>query len=193
MTLFIVAAVSSSHAVASDFTEHFTFTKPPVAVPTFSFEDAQGQNIDLKSFKGRYVLLNIWATWCGPCAREMPTLDALGPKLAADIGVNAPTKPVTISTKIEMNSPRLDIIALSEDHEGVDAAKGFYKRHNLNNLKVYADTGGSVPNILQIHGLPTTVLIDPNGMEIGRIEGEANWTDPATIAFLEGQMKPAGK
>ncbi len=164
--LLFTALIGS--AEASDFTTRYTPAAVPKRVPSFTFNDSNGRTLDLGDFKGRYVLLNLWATWCGPCVREMPGLDALQQKIS---------------------SKRLTVLAVSEDHEGINAAMSFYKRHELSHLPVLADQSGRAPSLLHVDGLPTTLLIDPNGMEIGRIEGDADWDDSDTIAYLEKLMK----
>jgi thiol-disulfide isomerase/thioredoxin len=196
ITLFAALFAVNSGVAASDFTDHFVFTKPPAPVPAFTFQDAKGQVLDLKNnFRGHYVLLNLWATWCGPCVHEMPALDALAAKLAAESGTSSPAKPVTISTGQAgaTSSPPLEIVALTEDHDGLGAAESFYKRHNLHHLTVFVDDSGEATFILRVQGLPTTLLIDPQGREIGRIEGATDWDDPATIAFLKSLLKPVTK
>ena len=89
----------------------------------------------------------------------------------------------------KIDSTHLSIIAMTEDHDGLGAAEGFCKRHGLHHLPVFVDGSGAIPSILHVEGLPTTLLIDPNGMEIGRVEGDAEWDDADTIAFLEKKMK----
>lgn len=132
-----------------------------------SFEDSQGNLVSLADFRGRYVLLNLWATWCGPCVREMPALDKV---------------------RAHFQPQRLQVIALTEDHDGLNVAKAFYTRHSLTHLPLFADSAGQAPNLLRIRGLPTTLLIDPEGREVGRIEGEAEWSTPDAFAFLEAQI-----
>lgn len=166
ITLFAGCLAAALPAWAEDFAAHFTPTSPPVAVPLFSFNDALGRTMDLRDFKGHYVLLNLWATWCSPCVKEMASLDALQGQIGG----------------------RINVLALTEDHDGLGAAQAFYKRHKLSHLPVFVDTAGEAPYILHTRGLPTTIFIDPNGMEIGRIEGEADWDDPSTVTFLESQM-----
>nr|MDP9128693.1 TlpA family protein disulfide reductase [Pseudomonadota bacterium] len=144
-------------ALADDFAAHFTATSPPVVVPGFNFEDGKGRQVSLKDFKGRYVLLNIWATWCGPCVKEMGSLDRLTQKLG------------------------IHVVPLTEDRAGRGAAEAFYKRHNLTHLEVFVDKSGEAPGLLNANGLPTTLLIDPKGFEIGRVEGDAEWDSAEAI------------
>jgi thiol-disulfide isomerase/thioredoxin len=196
ITLFAALAATAGAAAANDFSDHFVFAKPSIALPMFTFQDAKGQELDLTNFRGHYVLLNIWATWCGPCAHEMPALDKLAQKIEAE-NAKPDVKDIAFTLGAPaagaMFSPKMDIIPLAEDRDGLAAAETFYKRHNLQHLKVFIDEAGEAPSILQINGLPTTFLIDPNGYEIGRIEGATDWDSPATLDFLEAQMKPAAK
>ncbi len=146
--------------------KEFTATNPPQPVAPFQFEGEKGQPFDLKSFRGRYVLLNIWATSCAPCVAEMPALNELDKKL--DPG-------------------RFVIIALTEDHDGVDMAKLFYQRNGIDHLAIYNDPSGRAPFALRIHGLPTTLLINPEGFEVARLEGSAEWDQDSMISFLKAQ------
>ncbi|HEU0117849.1 MAG TPA: TlpA disulfide reductase family protein, partial [Alphaproteobacteria bacterium] len=113
-------------------------------------------------------LLNLWATWCHPCVEEMPSLGVLQEKLGSD---------------------KLTLVALNEDRNGAMAAHGFLTRHNLQKIAIYVDTSGRVPSLMHAHGMPTSFLVDPNGMGIGYIEGGADWSDAATLAFLQSKMK----
>jgi thiol-disulfide isomerase/thioredoxin len=158
-------AQAESHS--DDFANRFVVSNPPQPLPPFQFEDDKGVTHDLKDYQGHYILLNLWATWCGPCVKEMPSLDGLQKSLGA----------------------RALIIALNEDRNGAAAAQAFYTHRNLTHLPVYIDVSGRAPYILHTPGLPATLLIDPQGKEIGHIDGDADWTDPGTFAFLKSQMK----
>ncbi|MGE3623480.1 MAG: TlpA family protein disulfide reductase [Bdellovibrionales bacterium] len=147
----------------------FVNTNPPKAVPAFSFEDEKGRSIDFRDFHGRYVLLNLWDTTCAPCVTEMPKLDQLSDALG---------------------DKRFAVIALNEDHAGADIVRLFYKRHAIKNLPVYIDGSGRAPFVLHARGLPTTILLDPQGMEIARLEGAADWTSPSMIEFLQSKARP---
>jgi len=160
---------AASCAQAGDFAGHFTATDPPKPLPAFSFEDAAGHTLNLSDFKGRYLLLNLWATWCAPCAHEIPSLDAL---------------------QEQFPPQRLTVIALTEDSSGIAAARSFYNRHGIRHLPVYADGTGVAPSLLRARGLPTSFLIDPEGREIGSVEGEADWAAPDAVAFLAKRANP---
>ena len=135
-----------------------------------SFRDNKGHDVTMMDFRGHYVLLNLWATWCHPCVQEMPSLDALAGQFTGN---------------------SLKIIALNEDHDGITAAEAFYKRHSLTHLLPYADTAGRAPFEITARGLPTTLLIDPRGNEIARIEGDADWQSPAIIAYIKAETQKA--
>ncbi|MGB9152806.1 MAG: TlpA disulfide reductase family protein, partial [Alphaproteobacteria bacterium] len=109
----------------------------------------------------------IWATWCGPCVKEMPSLEAL---------------------QKNIGSPQFAILPLSEDRTDA-AVSTFYQRHALTHLPIAIDHAGTAPSALHIEGLPTTLLINPQGEEIARIEGDGDWNTPDVIAFLREQMK----
>ena len=167
MALLSVAGLGFWPAAHSE-ERGFTPIDRPQPAPMFTFEDVNGRTLDLKDFRGRYVLLNIWETSCAPCAAEMPKLNALSKQL----------------------DPKLfTVIALAEDHDS-SAAWLFFKRHDIDNLPIYRDASGHAPFILHARGMPTTLLIDPHGMEIGRLEGAADWTRNTMVSFLEARPAP---
>jgi len=165
ITVFL-ALHSAAPACAEEFAKRFTTVDPPRAVPAFVFQDDKGVTHDLKDYKGRYVLLNLWATWCGPCVKEMPSLDGLQGKFGKN---------------------ELSVVALNEDRGGVTAARAFYTAHTLQNLPIFVDRFGEIPYALHASGYPATYLINPNGMEIGYLEGEADWTAPDAVSFLKAK------
>ena len=132
-------------------------------VPQILFEDEHGQTLDLQTLRGHPILLNLWAVWCAPCVREMPSLNALA---KSSLG------------------KRLKIIALSEDNDGIAKSRVFFHQHSIDALGVYADNAGRAPSVLGIRGMPTTILIDAKGNEIGRVDGEVDWASDETMVFL---------
>ncbi|HZH25680.1 MAG TPA: TlpA disulfide reductase family protein [Azospirillaceae bacterium] len=138
-------------------------TDPPRPVPELSFKDGEGRTVGLADFRGQAVLLNLWATWCVPCVREMPALDRLQ-ALAGGQGVH--------------------VVALSLDRGGLDQVRPFYARHGLVNLGIYLDPGGDAMRAFQPRGLPTSILIDPDGREVGRVEGEFAWDGPEALDLV---------
>ncbi len=140
----------------------FTFRDRPRALPALHFEDGAGHPLSLDDFRGRPVVLNIWATWCVPCRREMPALGRL---------------------QAEFDKSGLLVLPLSIDRRGAPAVRQFYRDLGLAGLGVYIDRSGAAAGDLGAIGLPTTLLIDRDGREIGRKIGPAEW-DSAQIAAL---------
>lgn len=126
----------------------------PKDIAAFSFSDGTGAVKNLSNWKGRVVLLNLWATWCAPCRKEMPELNRLQKLLG---------------------SPDFEVVALSEDLKGAEASAAFLKEIGADNLALYVDPKATALAALQSVGLPTTLLIDRNGKEVGRLLGPADW------------------
>lgn len=124
------------------------------------FVDGAGRNLTLADFRGRIVLLNIWATWCVPCRTEMPTLDALQGKLG---GAN------------------FHVLPLSIDKAGLGPVRRFYEEIGIRHLDTYLAEDLRAMLAFAVIGLPTTLLIDPAGREIARRVGPAEWDSPDAI------------
>ncbi len=133
------------------------------------FFNAKQEPLRISEFKGQGVVLNLWATWCAPCVREMPALDRLAAQLK-ERGVH--------------------VVALSEDRKAMDKVPPFYAATGINNLEIYYDVKSEVSRALDIQGLPTTVLIDADGREVGRVKGALEWDHPAIVDFLAEALAP---
>lgn len=138
---------------------------PLPAPKKIPFKDVNGTDVILKQFKGKVVLLNFWATWCTPCALEMPHLDALQEE-AEDTGL------------------KLQVIPISEDFKDVADLQQFYATNNLQYLDIYTDPKNMLFRTFDIVSLPTTILIDQEGQEVLRISGYVEWNRPEVKAFL---------
>ena len=139
----------------------------PRPLPEITFEDGNGEALTLADLRGKTVLLNIWATWCVPCREEMPTLDAL----EADLG-----------------GPGFEVVPLSVDRAGPEVVRKFYAEIGIEHLGLYIDASMRASFDLQAPGLPTTLLIDSEGRELGRLVGPAEWDTPEMIAFLKNHL-----
>jgi thiol-disulfide isomerase/thioredoxin len=144
--------------------------KEPRPVPATRFQDASGRQLTLADFKGRVVLLNIWATWCSPCRKEMPTLD----RLQAALG-----------------GPSFEVVALSIDRDGMGMVRSFYDEIHVQSLAVYIDPSADVMQTLSIIGVPTTMLIDASGREVWRHVGPETWDAADIVAMLRGTIAQA--
>lgn len=140
----------------------------PRQVPELQFQDAQGRPRALSEFRGRTVLLNIWATWCVPCREEMPTLDRLQRKLGG---------------------PAFEVVALSIDSKGIPAVRQFFEEIGVRSLAVYVDPSMQAMEKLRIVGVPTTLLIDREGRELWRKSGPAQWDSPDVIQDLRTRLR----
>lgn len=137
---------------------------PPKPIPAVQFSDGDGRVLGLDGFRGKIVLLNVWATWCLPCRKEMPTLDRLNR---------------------ELGGSAFQVVPLSIDRAGVEAVRRFYAEIGITNLGLYVDSSAGATRALDVSGLPTTLLIDRNGQELGRLVGPAEWHGPEMIALMK--------
>jgi thiol-disulfide isomerase/thioredoxin len=159
-------APSAAPATASD-QPPFMALETPRPLPPLSFVDGDDAATTLADFHGRIVLLNVWATWCAPCRKEMPALERLQGKLeAADFAV----------------------VPLSIDHRGRDAVERFYRELGLTSLRIYLDPSGNAPYAINAFGMPTTLLVDRQGRELGRVIGAAQWDDAAMVSRIKDYL-----
>jgi len=140
-------------------------TTPPRPVPELTLTDlAQEQPASLAAYRGKKLIVNLWATWCGPCITEMPSLV----KLAADL-----------------KDKDVVIVAISEDRGGKFVVDPFVKEHNITGLPIYLDkTMSTMKAMKQTTILPMTLLIDAEGNEIGRVVGDRDWDSAESKAEL---------
>ena len=150
----------------------FNAYETPRELPDVPFIDVNGKPMSLGDFKGKTVLLNLWATWCVPCREEMPTLDRLQAMLGGD---------------------NFTVLALSLDQEGPSVVKDFYEELGLEQLGIYVDDRIRAPASLGVIGVPATLLIGSDGREIGRKLGPAEWDSPEVVAEIRTHMGGAGK
>ena len=174
LALFIAQVIAqSSHA--GDLSEKikgamakFTISDEPRPAPQITFYDEQGIKLNLSDIIGKIVLINFWATWCAPCRREMKDLDNLQAKLGG---------------------PNFAVVALSSDRKGIPAVRKFYDDNGIRHLLPYNDKSGNSQQTFQIFGLPTTLLLDRQGREMGRLVGPAEWSSPEAINLIRSAME----
>ena len=139
----------------------------PIAVPLLKFTTAAGTPISLKNFKGKFILLNIWATWCGPCREEMPTLDRLQAKLGGT---------------------HFQVVPISIDAGGLAPVQQFYHEIGIKHLGIYLNITGDAMDALNLEGIPASFLINPAGLQIASLAGAADWSSPSAVAFFQKAM-----
>ena len=151
-----------------------TMATTPLKLPDLAFDDADGKPRKLSDWRGRTVLVNLWATWCVPCRREMPALDALQTKLGG---------------------PNFEVVAVNIDTRDPEKPKNFLKEANLTRLGYFTDQKAKVfqdlKSIGRALGMPTSVLIDGQGCEIATIAGPAEWDSDDAVKLITAAVKPA--
>src|SRR5438046_7766425 len=151
-----------------------TMATTPLRLPDLAFEDAEGKPRKLSEWRGKTVLVNLWATWCVPCRKEMPALEDLQTKLGG---------------------PNFEVIAINIDTRDPEKPKNFLKEANLTRLDYFNDQKAKVfQDLKQIGralGMPTSVLVDGQGCEIGTIAGRADWGSDDAIKLIKAAVQPA--
>jgi thiol-disulfide isomerase/thioredoxin len=149
----------------------FVVRPKPLPLPDFSFDGPGGAKETSAALKGKVVLLNIWATWCVPCREEMPQLNAL---------------------QAELGGPKFEVVAINIDKGGAEKAKTFLEETGAKDLAFYADPTGKLFARLKAVGMPTTLLLNSQGEEMGRLVGPADWASPEAKALIEAAIASAG-
>jgi thiol-disulfide isomerase/thioredoxin len=151
-----------------------TVATTPLKLPDLAFSDADGKPKKLSDWRGKVVLVNLWATWCVPCRREMPALDSLQGKLGGT---------------------DFEVVAINIDTRDAEKPKNFLKDANLTRLGYYSDTKAKVfqdlKNIGKALGMPTSVLVDGQGCEIANIAGPAEWASDDAVKLIKAAVRPA--
>ncbi len=140
-----------------------TAREAPPALPLSSFDAADGRKMNLTDYKGKIVVLNVWATWCAPCIKEMPSLDRL---------------------QALRGGGDLQVITISIDRTKFEPAK-FFADNGIKNLDPWHDGSFGIPGNLQLRGYPTTVIYNADGREVAVLEGEAEWDSEEALALLD--------
>lgn len=141
----------------------FVPSTQPRPAPAISLADTSGHSVELSELQGKLVIVNLWATWCGPCLREMPSLERLQSRLGE----------------------RVAVLAVSEDRGGNKSVEPFIAKLGLKSVKIYIDPKSEVGHAFGVRGLPTSFLIDREGKVLGRVEGAAEWDSPKILGVLE--------
>ena len=146
----------------SDFSKNLVIHNKPKVIAELKFLDLNLQEVDLTNKKGNIKILNFWASWCLPCKREMPSLE-----------------------KLSQNYPKIKIYPINMEKPNKLRARDFYNEIGIESLDIYFDPEFKLVKKFKMRGLPTSILIDKNGMEFGRIIGEIDFLHKDFIKFLE--------
>src|SRR5258705_7802430 len=150
-----------------------TMATNPLRLPDLAFEDADGKPRKLSEWRGKTVLVNLWATWCVPCRKEMPALDSLQTRLGGK---------------------DFEVVAINIDTRDADKPRNFLKEANLTRLDYFADSKAKVfqdlKGIGKALGMPTSILVDGQGCEIANLAGPAEWASEDAIKLIKAAMEP---
>ena len=146
---------------------NFAPTEPKPA-PELQFFNGDGEELTLEDFRGQVVVLNLWATWCAPCRREMPSLDRL---------------------QAQLGDEGLLVLPLSLDRGEIDKVKTFYEEVGLPTLGIFHDPKAAAGREFGAYGLPTTIVIDREGQEIGRLLGPAEWDSEEAVTLVRAVLQ----
>jgi thiol-disulfide isomerase/thioredoxin len=150
--------------------KNFIPTDPGRPAPIDRFYDADGHEVSFFDFGGKVVLLNLWATWCVPCLQELPSLDRL---------------------QAQLGGADFQVVALSVDRRGVEAVRPYFAKLKIANLPIYVEPKNQLATALGLEVLPSTIIIDPHGVMLGRMIGAAQWDAPESLALIRHYIAAA--
>lgn len=136
----------------------------PVDVPDTPFVSEDGAEMTLADFRGQYVVLNFWATWCAPCRAEMPHLSALQAELGGD---------------------DMQVVTIATGRNPLPGMKRFFDEIDVENLPLHTDARQSLARSMGVLGLPVTVILDRDGKEIARLQGDADWSSESAVNIMQ--------
>ena len=165
--IWVAAAHRRRTALADPALVTFEAHPAPRPLAPLKFGDEHGTSLSLTAFRGRTVLLNVWATWCPPCREEMPALDRL---------------------QGELGGPDFEVVAVSIDVQGLPVVRPFFKQVGITRLRAYLDSHNEAEAAFASLGIPITLLIDREGREIARKRGPATWDDPRVVQTIRRQL-----
>ena len=143
--------------------KRFVFNDKMVPATNASFQDANGRVVNFSDFNGKVILVNLWATWCAPCIKEMPDLNELQKSFEND---------------------EFEVILISQNSDGIESSLAFLKNNNISHLTTYIDTNRSVARTFKANALPTSILINAKGYEVGRLIGPAEWNSDSAQRLI---------
>ena len=132
--------------------------------PEVAWRDAGGQEVSLATFRGKVVMLNFWASWCSPCLRELPSINRLQARLGGD---------------------QFTVVALNVDRGGKSVASRYTRRLKLDKLELYLDQDNTTAKSMKLQSMPTTIIFDAKGREVGRLVGAAEWDMEEAVNLIK--------
>jgi len=157
------ADIASLNALRDGSMKKLNFHSAAKAVPDQTFVTIEGETVQLSDYHGQYVLLNFWATWCAPCRKEMPQLSALQGEFGGDV---------------------FQVVTIATGRNPPPAMKRFFGDIGVDNLPLHRDPKQKLARLMGVFGLPVVVIIDPQGQEIARLTGPAEWDSDSAKAII---------
>ena len=161
--IIVLSLFSQNLIGAEDFSKNVVIHEKPIAIKEIKFKDSDLLTVDLTNKKGNIMIINFWATWCAPCKKEMPSLDKL---------------------KTLNEFKNINIIPINIGGESYKKSKEFFDEIKIKNLDIFTGSGPEFSQMFKLRGLPTTILIDRNGFEVGRIVGYIDFNDQSLLDWL---------
>ncbi|PJI86435.1 thiol-disulfide isomerase/thioredoxin [Yoonia maricola] len=156
--------VAAADAMRAGDMRKLVFHSAPMAGSDVTFTGEDGQDMTLADYQGKHIVLNFWATWCAPCRHEMPHLSALQDAMGGD---------------------KMEVVTIATGRNPLPAMQRFLDEIEVDNLPLHTDPRQSLARSLGVLGLPVTIIIDPDGNEIGRMQGDADWSSENAMAIME--------
>jgi thiol-disulfide isomerase/thioredoxin len=143
----------------------------PKPVGQSDFASFEGEALNLKDWRGKWVLLNFWATWCAPCRKEMPMLSELQSEFGGD---------------------SFEVLTIATSRNPPQAMQAFFNEIGVTNLPLHVDPKSALAREMAVLGLPATIVIDPDGNEVARLRGDADWASDSAKAVIRALIAPPG-
>lgn len=143
--------------------KRFVFHDQMIPATKAAFQDADGNEVNFSDFKGKVILVNLWATWCAPCIKEMPDLNELQKSLGGE---------------------KFEVVLISQNSDGIESSLEFLETNSITHLTTYIDSKRNIARSLKSNVLPTSILINAEGHEVGRLIGPAEWNSGDSQALI---------
>ncbi len=165
--IFYLISFSVSYSIERPEIKNLIVHKDKKKIENIEFTKSKGQKVSLDNYKSKPLIINFWATWCAPCKKEMPSLDRL---------------------KNQSYFKEINIIPINIGGDSFEKSKFFFDKLEIKNLEIFTGSGPEFSQLFKIRGLPTTILIDKNGFEVGRIVGYIDFNDQLLLEWLSKNL-----